>query len=580
MKAAISVPEWPTLVEPLPTAARESLLLRHELAAHPQLAASSWGPLIRPIAHHLVLQSDPSHHPTRPAPPANHRSMPRTQATGRGGGQGRSSTRAAAAPTSARRPGPSSSAISTTTGLSRKRARGNDNGHHHDGWSDNDHAGSDPGDEADEYDPRSPAWPAASSALWHMSSLPSPPPPPLIAPSYPDWWAGGGSIISPVERQFLDPMSGDQGGRLLSDAAYTDLRNHFLATQDPSVTRALAAAAAAATNHWESSLPSAASVMTVAAFLELHGLLRPETLPVADFASLSIWPPDTDRTVADPTLGVEPELVCATCAAVPHPVVYRSVLVADTALCPRCFTAGEFSGAYSGSYVAVRLDTSAVTGTPSLSKKSRSDDHNEEWPLDETVRLLDAVSAYSPPGDLAAWDAVAQYVGSGRTAGQCFAHFLALGAEDPERPTLDPSNSKDDPPAAEVVPFADAPNPAAALAHFLAANVNGSLAAKFAQAALAQLLADGDDADDDNSALQKPPAPVDLKAALAAAGSTAHDLALAEHAYYVKLVLGVVELVMRRTDKKIKSLDRLATEIERTAADAVAQVFIASDPSI
>ncbi|KAJ2719295.1 SWI/SNF and RSC complex subunit Ssr2 [Coemansia sp. Benny D115] len=136
-------------------------------------------------------------------------------------------------------------------------------------------------------------------------------------------------------------------------------------------------------------------------------------------------------------------------------------------LCAPCYMDGRFPGTLSSSDF-VKLTDSSI-GQPGS---------GDDWTDQETLLLLEAIEMYDDD-----WNRIAEHVGT-RSREECVLHFLKLPIEDPYEvaPLRESRGSQ-----SAAVPFSRADNPIMSVVAYLASNVNPSVAAAAAKAALAEL---------------------------------------------------------------------------------------------
>jgi SWI/SNF related-matrix-associated actin-dependent regulator of chromatin subfamily C len=288
---------------------------------------------------------------------------------------------------------------------------------------------------------------------------------------------------------------------------------------------------------------------------------------------------------------------------------------AATRLCGVCFFDGKLpDGASSASFARIRGEPERLGADKQASgfgrvdgeRKEEEEEEEEEdlWTDQETLALFEALEAHGRDD----WTAVANRVGT-KTAEQCVKRFvrfpvedafvedLAAGAggagstsADPESHAAAPFGLLSD---AADAPFADAANPVMSLVAFLATCVGPRVAAAAARAALrtlAELSGGGDEEEDGEgpaggkeegakngvsekgSALgAKTPAPAVSReheraaaaAGLAAAAVKAKLLADRDEHEIEKLVVGVVEMQMRKIELKLRQCEELDAGLTR-----------------
>ena len=284
---------------------------------------------------------------------------------------------------------------------------------------------------------------------------------------------------------------------------------------------------------------------------------------------------------------------------------------AATRLCGVCFFDGKLpDGASSASFARIRGEPEQTLNKPAsgfgrVDGERREEEEEEEeaeedlWTDQETLALFEALEAHGRDD----WTAVANRVGT-KTAEQCVKRFVRFPVEDAfvedlaagaggagaKRSAAPPFGLLSD---AADAPFADAANPVMSLVAFLATCVGPRVAAAAARAALrtlAELSGEGDEEEngevpaggeeegakngvsEKGSALwAKTPAPAVSReheraaaaAGLAAAAVKAKLLADRDEHEIEKLVVGVVEMQMRKIELKLRQCEELDAGLTR-----------------
>ncbi|KAI9314629.1 SWIRM domain-containing protein [Dichotomocladium elegans] len=241
---------------------------------------------------------------------------------------------------------------------------------------------------------------------------------------------------------------------------------------------------------------------------------------------------------------------CSTCGVDCSDVRYQSFKYKDFQVCPECFLEGKFTAnTWKGEFLRV--------------EKSESDDMDDDWREDETLRLLEGIDRYDDD-----WLAISEHVGS-RTKEQCIIQFLQLPITDP---FLSAKLSEKE---LEELPFGAQPNPVMALIAFLSAHVNPGIGSSAARRAIKELLNsrhDTEDAMDVDEQENQPLSPECIKRAVIGALESAVEQAKKLASYEseeiqhwtrlaVKTMIDKLDLKVQQYDDQENFLDNELKEL-------------------
>ena len=240
-------------------------------------------------------------------------------------------------------------------------------------------------------------------------------------------------------------------------------------------------------------------------------------------------------------------------------VFYHYTVSGAYDLCESCFPRGAYpEGHTSGDYVkAVYPDFSAIA-------RSSASADDTEWSPQEVSSLLEAVSQSESSVN---WNDVAASVGS-KNEEECIKYFVRMPTEDAAIAAIDAQLRAPNGvvvaaatgatlPDPEDAPFATAPNPVIAQLEFLVSMVSPRVAAASAKAALTELVKHGDRVHDID-VVKKANA-----RGLVAAAVQAKILAMDEEHEIRRIVSGILDVLAKKLELKLKYLDLMDAHAER-----------------